>query len=82
MAIAKVHLSRKHKNIYSLKQQTNIATDFFPPLLPIRSNAAYVTFFRIDPEDNIVHINLTSRFPVTSASGIKYILVLTIMTQM
>ena len=47
-----------------------------PKVVPTKSNATFVSFYQIDPNKNIAYTDLTGRFPVTSASGNKYILVM------
>ena len=74
VATAKGHLDRLRKNLRSTKGD-NFTTDLFPPKKGNRTNFIFAAFVSTDPNNNTVYIDLTGKFPVTSASGMKYILV-------
>eukprot|EP00957_Ditylum_brightwellii_P094109 7164877-Ditylum_brightwellii.AAC.1 len=80
MATSKGHMAREHKNMQSMKkqQQSEIAStdkDFFPKQKPVKTHEIYLALKLTDRQDNVIYTDLTGKFPTTSQSGNKYILV-------
>ena len=58
------------------KQSTDITPNLFPSLLNKCTNAAYIAFFQINPDKNVVYTALTEHFPVILITGNKYFFIL------
>eukprot|EP00957_Ditylum_brightwellii_P156854 11938597-Ditylum_brightwellii.AAC.1 len=80
MATSKGHMTRERKNTRSStnQQQNEIARNddnFFPKQEPVKTHEVYLALKLTDCQDNVIYTDLTGRFPTTSQSGNKYILV-------
>eukprot|EP00957_Ditylum_brightwellii_P169005 12863793-Ditylum_brightwellii.AAC.1 len=80
MATSKGHMACEHKNTQSAtKQQQNEDAssnkDFFPKQEPVKIHEIYLALKLTDSHDNVIYTDITSKFPTTSQSGNKHILV-------
>ena len=75
IATAKGHLYQKGKNISSTQKHTGEEKLDMTPSLEEKNEDVFIAFLAVD-NNRAVYTDLTGKFPVTSMSGHKYIMVL------
>ena len=75
IATAKGHLDRKRKNINSTQKETEEEKLDMTPSTEDKNEDVFIAFLAADT-NGTVYTDLTGKFPVTSISGHKYVMVL------
>eukprot|EP00957_Ditylum_brightwellii_P167119 12722110-Ditylum_brightwellii.AAC.1 len=86
MATAKGHMTRNKKNLQSTSKHISVKEnhkegneddieDYHPQQQPIKNNAVYLILKLAEEFDYTLYMDLTGKFPVTSQTGNKYVLV-------
>ena len=75
IATAKVNLDRKRKNINSTQKETEEEKLDMTPIPEEKNEDVFIEFLAVDTNGTI-YTYLTGKFPVTSISGHKYVMLL------